>query len=477
MKKQDGIALIATLLIMAAIMALGVGTLFLANMNLRIAENSRTHAVARYNAEAGLEAAIVKLKKDYANATPTKQFPPAPSEPNGFTLPSSPDSTVTYLAIGSGSTYTPYTTGGVRTQARVVIVGTGPNNARYQTEALVVANAAKTKFHGIETEGIIDISSGTSIYTDAGVHGNAGVTLGNSDFYTCLSRDTSGACTNPKELHASDIPVSTSNNASCSVKGENYTACERDHEPITVNPDYLAKRDRVIQASDVRNAVLPRTGTSSSAHGINCDRVVTATSEVTLSSLELIPGRVICVQGNGDVTIPNNSLSGVTIIADGNVGFADTNADVSLTNNTTLISKNGTVSLGKKSSVVNSHIFSQGSVDYNGPNNTFEGVSTIATAGNINIGGSSKIATDSSNNKGIGVAIIAGGNIDVNGNSQWFAGIVAGGYVKANGGPTLSGGIQAKGTISIKGGIDIDSGLGVLNDNLATIEPNFASRR
>lgn len=475
MKKQDGVALIATLLIMAAIMALGVGTLFLSTMNLKIAENSRTHAVARYNAEAGMEIAFVKLKREYETATPTKQFPNTGS----FTLPGSPDTAVTYQPISTQageSQYAAYTTGGQRNQARIVVIGTGPNNARYQTEALVVVSATKTEFHGIETEGVVDVSSGTSIYTDAGVHGNAGVNLGNNNFYTCLNRDASGSCTSTQELHGSDIPVSTSNNSTCLVKGENYTACERDHEPITVNPDYLAKRDRAIQASNVQNAVPPRTGTSSSANGIYCDKIINATNPVTLDSLDLTPGKVICAEGNGNITVPTASLSGVTIIADGNVGFGG-NTNVSLADNTTLISKNGTVSLGSKSSVMNSHIFSQGSVDYNGQQNTFGGVSTIATAGNINIGGSSSIATDSNNNKGIGIAMIAGGNVDVNGSSQWFAGIVAGGAVNANGGPTLYGAIQAKGTISIKGGIDIDSGLGVLNDNLAKIEANFASRR
>jgi hypothetical protein len=465
MKKQDGVALIATLLIMAAIVALGVGSLFLSNMNLRIAENSRTHTIARYNAEAGIEAALVQLKREYA----TNKTLPAT-----LTLPAAPESTVRYkLSPNQGYvTDTSGTTAEVRVWGEVL----NSDTAKYVAEALVVIGAAKTKLYGIETEGVVDISSGTSIYTDAGVHGNAGVTLGSSDFYVCLSRDASGVCTATEELHASDIPVSTSNNAACSVKGEAYSACERDHQPITVNPDYLAKRDRAIQASNVQNAVPSRTGTLSSANGIYCDKVINATSALTLSTLDLVPNRVICVEGNGNVTVPANSLSSVTIIANGNIEF-DKNADVSLTNDTTLISKAGTVSLGKKSSVMNSHIFSQGSVDYNGPNNTFGGVSTIATAGNINIGGSSAIATDSNNNKGIGIAMIAGGNVDINGNSQWFAGIVAGGYVKANGGPTLSGGIQAKGTIEIKGGIDIDSGLGVFNNNLAEMEPNFASRR
>lgn len=463
MKKQDGIALIATLLIMAAIMALGVGSLFLSNMNLRIAENSRTNAIARYNAEAGMEVALVQLKQEYA----TNKTLPAT-----LTLPAAPESTVRY----SLNPYQGYVRATSGTTAEVRILGEVLNSdtAKYVAEAFVVVGAAPTKLFGIATEGVIDISSGTSIYTDAGVHGNAGVALGNSDFYACLSRDASGVCTTTKELHASDIPVSTSNNAPCSVKGESYSACDRNYQPVTVNPDYLTKRDRAIQASNVQNAVPPRTGTLSSANGIYCDKIVNATSAVTISSIDLTPGKVICVEGNGNVTLGSALLSGVTVIADGNISVVGA---PELSNNTKLISKAGTVFLGKPSSIMNSHIFSQGSLDYNGPTNTFGGVSTIATAGNINIGGSSSIATDANSNKGIGVAMIAGGNVDVNGNSQWFAGIVAGGYVEANGGPTLSGGIQAKGKIEIKGGIDIDSGLGVFNDNLAEMEPNFASRR
>lgn len=65
MKDSRGVALIASLLIMAAIMALGAGSMFLAQMNLKITENTRSNAVAKYHAEAGLDTAVALLKRRY----------------------------------------------------------------------------------------------------------------------------------------------------------------------------------------------------------------------------------------------------------------------------------------------------------------------------------------------------------------------------------------------------------------------------
>lgn len=230
MKKQDGIALIATLLIMAAIMALGVGTLFLANMNLRIAENSRTHAIARYNAEAGIEAAFVKLKQDYQT---NRKFPLS------LNLPLSPDSTIVYGLNPSNG----YVSSGTTAEVRILGQVTTGTTAQYLAEALVtVGNGVNPAFLiGLTSEGPIRISGGGGAeYINAGVHSNISVELpGYSNgvfrncndplqpFYTCTV--------------ANPLPVSTSNSTSCYMTG-----CNANAAPISIDPAYTVKRNDAI---------------------------------------------------------------------------------------------------------------------------------------------------------------------------------------------------------------------------------------
>lgn len=65
MRTNHGIALITSLIVLFAVATLGVGATFLAQMNLRIAENTRSHVVARYHAETGLDTALVLLAREF----------------------------------------------------------------------------------------------------------------------------------------------------------------------------------------------------------------------------------------------------------------------------------------------------------------------------------------------------------------------------------------------------------------------------
>jgi hypothetical protein len=50
---------------MVVLAGLGAGAFFLTNMNLRIAENTRTAAIAQYNAHEGLDVALLILAKEF----------------------------------------------------------------------------------------------------------------------------------------------------------------------------------------------------------------------------------------------------------------------------------------------------------------------------------------------------------------------------------------------------------------------------
>lgn len=58
---QGGFAVVSVLLLLVAIGALAVGAFFLTITNLRLAENSRAQATARYNAEKGLDIALMVI--------------------------------------------------------------------------------------------------------------------------------------------------------------------------------------------------------------------------------------------------------------------------------------------------------------------------------------------------------------------------------------------------------------------------------
>jgi hypothetical protein len=67
MRTNQGIALITSLIVLFVVATLGVGASFLAQMNLSIAENTRTHVVARYHSETGLDTALVILAREFRN--------------------------------------------------------------------------------------------------------------------------------------------------------------------------------------------------------------------------------------------------------------------------------------------------------------------------------------------------------------------------------------------------------------------------
>ena len=65
MRKRQGFALVTSLLILLVLSGLGVGAAFLANVNLRVAENTATQAQARFNAQEGIDIAFLLLAREF----------------------------------------------------------------------------------------------------------------------------------------------------------------------------------------------------------------------------------------------------------------------------------------------------------------------------------------------------------------------------------------------------------------------------
>jgi len=64
-RKEQGIALTVMLVVLMFAATLSFGMLFLTQNNLKVAENIRNHAVAKYNAEAGIEVSNIMLNEDW----------------------------------------------------------------------------------------------------------------------------------------------------------------------------------------------------------------------------------------------------------------------------------------------------------------------------------------------------------------------------------------------------------------------------
>jgi len=89
MKHRDskrGIALVASLVILAALVTIGVGGMFLSQMNLGIAENTRASAIAANNANAGLDSIVVYLSTVFQSGEADDRA--YPEDLSGFVGPS-----------------------------------------------------------------------------------------------------------------------------------------------------------------------------------------------------------------------------------------------------------------------------------------------------------------------------------------------------------------------------------------------------
>lgn len=537
MKKQDGIALIATLLIMAAILALGVGSLFLTGMNLKISENNRSHAVARYNAEAGIEAAILQISRDHAASTSSpKQLPAA------LILPTPPDTHVTYKPIGSGSTYTHYSSGGQRTTAQVVVVGTGPNNALYQSEVFIeLGSGSKSSIptpppellYGFASEGTCTVNK-TATYIKTTMRCNTGFALNNlstGQFQNCLQRAASGVCGATEVQATGDIPVfAGTKQASYTCAPSTFAGvCQASRPikydtPVTISANYRDRRDDAIakalgleryrsltmqntrelltgsyyyatpSAKDRPSTSLPISISGSMSqvpYAGKCTKTfsssVSYNNPQTAISAGFTPGSTICV--NGDVTLPEGvDLVDMTVIVQGSINF--NGGSVLTVKNSTLITRTGGINLNRALSFTDSTIYSQGDLNFNGKGqtgSTYGGNATLASAGSININGNSSATKCGTGEElCLGAAFIAEGDINVNSDADWYAASIAGGTFNYNKNTRLYGSVAAKKGITANQGIYVDNNLKIINKDLTSetwggtgveLSPQIASRR
>ncbi len=115
-----------SLLVLVVLTGLGVGAYFLTNMNLRIAENTRSAAIAHYNAHEGLDVALLILAREYHERADGSW--PSFAE---LTARTPADAEYEFTALDLD----PANAEGFQEEGTVTVVGYGPRNARYETGA------------------------------------------------------------------------------------------------------------------------------------------------------------------------------------------------------------------------------------------------------------------------------------------------------------------------------------------------------
>jgi hypothetical protein len=454
---RSGIALVAALITLAMVLALGTGAIFLAQSSLGLASNQRAHLMAKSAAEIGMESALVSLRTTYATAN---------AIPATLTLPASPAAGLAFQLVE----YTPLPASPPYTRARVIVMGTSGGTARYQTEAVFSAEPSTRRTFpvGLVSENVVQVNGNMNTIVNAAVHGNRGYSLDGNGVYEACDEGT-GRCS---ALAPADFPVTAAVGMSsyeCKASKPEYggfctsstsPALGRRVAPVVVGtPAYETLRDELFGTPGTRARTPPCT--------------VTTTS---LGS-SYTAGSVVCVTASTVTVSSSRSYSGVTIIVYGNLAV---NNDLTLTSSKLLAT--GTV-LNKSNLRLNSSdFFSNGAMTLEG--NIFaSGPTTIASGSSITIKGNIE-HTYAGNS--VGLLVMSKGDFRLEGNMEKngvagalvHAAVWAGGTAHVTGNLALRGGIASVGRLTGEGNAKVDGRATFDNANLpADRELRTATRR
>lgn len=465
LRTSGGVALISSLLVMGSVMAFGLGSLFLTQMNLHIGENVRSSTVARYHAQAGLEAALLIL------------------EQHALTHGSLPTSDSSVLKHDASAPYQLRYAREGNSAAVVRVTGLSPNGqGKFVSEARVVLNTQGTMTphpsfsRGLIAKGTLSIESwgNHSQLIGAQLHGAQGYRLNNfqvTHMMMCHVADrdpTSGHCNKPQARPENDALAAISGLAGypqylcqpftdarlCSgsmptnllVAAQDPFATGTPHE---IRVDTLALRNRRINERP-------------------CTKTVSGS--LTLTTLHQVhdagfrSGAVVCL--GGGVSFPANvELSGVSVIAEQAISFGGR----ATLRDTTLVSKQGAITLHAQANTTleRSFLYALSPLQLN-TQVEVSGSSTLVSGSSITFRGKSA-ALASLSGPLIGLAVIAQQDIILEGSSDLYATLHAGRDVTLNGSGTLYGGVVAERNITAHGGLRLDTGLAAANLQLSAV--------
>lgn len=478
MNTTHGFALPTALLIMVAVLALAVSTLFMTRTDLRTASNITTASIARHNADATMTVALHALD---SHVLTTGRLPDTLNLADNLLSgvhgwpQDQPLPRITFDA--SQLEYDPDHLAGTAT---IHITGTGPNNGSYDTEAHVRLATSSTGAqtlhpvvaHGITAGGTAEIN-GSGTLVDAGMHGNRGYRL-NMDprqvLHECHTRRSDGTCQTYFQYHRDvTVPYTAQEGLSrYEVCGPNWLRdyCD-DNRPVQVTSDPFAA-GATLDGFDpsyttARNAVLCSLGACNSRPAIadvHCD--VTLGNNPSINqpraavNLGFIPGNTVCI--NGSVRLPSQiDLTGVNVIARDSISF---NGSPTAIENTIMVSLTDEIRFNGNADFKNTRMFAGTELRFNG-SFTYEGTITLAAKDDVRFNGSTENPDGTTR-----MAIISDGNISINGSGDLWAAFLAGGDISINGSATVYGGFVSKGDTKINGSLTLDSGVPFENPDL-----------
>jgi hypothetical protein len=503
MRTDQGVALVASLLIMVAIMSLGVGSLFLTDMNLKIAENARSSTIAKYHADAGVDTAVALLTSSYHD---TNKFPAT------FTLPVTAGQSYRLLPGSDG-----YRRDG-DDQVRVRVEGFTDSGARYVAEVLLATTDALNPAFavGAASMGRVEVRGGSAEFVNAGLHGNKGLRLPGYSTDSFRSCDANAAFSSCAAVYPSlgPLPVSSSNGADCYLNPH----CDNRAAEVQLEVAYLCERNDTVAAAlglvkqgdcdshgkatykdaNTAQAVDIDPATNPSVYTGRCTTVYGDASPPPAEIVAAVPGAVICVKDGGSINFSAGiEMRGVTVIADGDItfggardgtrdGVAGKLSEVTLIAGTAPDAPDGAVMLDSVSGH-NLTLFSGANRDRDtiassphylvSPGFRLSGVTTIASSSDVVFAGETGLTKAAGRPDTVTVAVISAKTISHRGASDFY-GVFWAGTGFENGPAKIHGAVASAGDITATGTFRLNSSYALDNPYLyGPAEPVVVSRR
>jgi hypothetical protein len=453
---QRGFALITALLLLVVVSALGFGSLFMSQSSLQVIENAHTKAIARSNAEAGLDAAMLVIGKAAAGGA----FPSPSSlaaEPITVLTPSGSTAvTISRFTIDAADA----------SRARLAVTATGPRGARHTAEALLGAGGGVAPrvdpmfYRGLVATGVVKNSGGIAPIIAAEIHGDRGYSL-EADFRNCTIRDTTtGLCTS-SELIAENFPLTAANGMasySCKVKSNvgivdpcfGGTPMNRVAPIALTAPPY----------AQIRNSAM--------FNGRPIGDYLANSSLCTHTTVPLVPPENSVICATGEVDLSSRPISGnVLILTSGKIK----SGGGSNLRGVTLVTTGNEITMSGGNALDDVRFFAQTKLTLSGGSTVVGGSSTLASAGSVTMSGGTSALTPyvEGGKTAVGIAIIGGGGITLSGGSVFYGTIWGGSGVTLSGGTNIFGGIATVGDITLTGGAFVDSNVNVMNADLPQV--------
>lgn len=512
MNKTRGFALVTALLVLAVLGTLAFGAVSLANMNLRIAENTRANLIATTHAQDGLEVSFIATAKAYKSWLESEVS--GGSSPGTLneaallesTLALMPDAT-DYELLGF-DTFTPLPTDDSRAAIVLSVRGTGPRNAVHVSRARIetvyaasndAGNPAEFS-DGFVTDGEIDFN-GTGAYDINFYAGQKIEVNGNSTIGAGFIAESLGTCQIGKTTcitldpdDAKDLPLFAWHSYSLALLNDPTALLDDADDPSSVDLGPTTRLVTPVAAADpvpgleasVDLSAINAAESLPGSSGVACSKVIPR-SQSTLNLSSSDRGGTICLEPNSVITITGTAtdlfivgdastkvtFSGDSLPPDGD----PTRLGVALIAGSVTLQDGGKNKHDTKDLTGRNFIYSYNSIDFNkgiltsnpsGPGEAYART-VIASQGDIDMNGAG-------NSDMVNAVFWAAGSWCINGRIGTFRGTVLANIDASSTGDGCGGGtqgIRGNGSIRDAGlpdgiGIKVPGG-GVATVNLGTV--------